>query len=175
MTGRPKRGRHAAAMAGARRLAAALALGAALGAAGPAGASSTSVTTNSYVAHSTSSDIDLSCKDMSLEISGSTVKLEGTCNGGSGASRVTLDSSTMPRVACPQSGANAGKLVWSSKGGFLENTAGPHVDTGGTGKTYRLAGTCGIDIHNQANDQAVDTLVLDTKIKNKNGELQWSP
>ena len=158
-----------------RRLAPALVLGAVLGSAGPAGASSTSVTTNSYAAHSTSTDIDLSCKDVSLEVSGSTAKLKATCNGGSGASKVTLDSSTKPRVACPQSGANAGRLVWSGKGGFLDNTAGPHVDTGGIGQSYRLAGTCGIDIHNQVNDQAVDTLVLDAKIKNKNGEFQWSP
>ena len=157
------------------RVAMAAALAAAL-VVGPAhtGASTGTVTTNTYRASSTSSDIDLSCKDLSLSVSGSTAKLKGTCNGGQGPSSVRLETGTASRVECAQAGTNAGRLVWGQNG-FLDNTAGPHLDTGGTGTSYRLAGTCGIDIHNQTNDQVVDTLALDAKIENDKGELKFSP
>ena len=139
-----------------------------------AGASTGTVTTNTYSASSTSTDINLSCKDLSLSVSGTSAKLAGTCNGGSSQTSIALESATTERVACPQSGSNAGKLVWGS-GGFLANTASPHADTDATGKKYLLAGTCGIDIHNSVNDQAVDTLQLDGKITNKSGAFSFSP
>ena len=140
----------------------------------PASASTSTVTTNTYSASSTSTDINLSCKDLSLSVSGTSAKLAGTCNGGSSQTTIVLESSTTERVACPQSGSNAGTLVWGS-GGFLANTAAPHADTDATGRKYLLAGTCGIDIENSVNDQAVDTLQLDAKITNKSGSFSFSP
>ena len=122
------------------RLFAALAAAFALASSVPGAVSATGVTTSSYDASSTDSDIRKSCKQLRVSSAGT---LTGRCN--SNASDTTFDLTA--QVACynvskePEWVANipSGVTNWS----YLASGQSKGVEIGSTGKSYYLKVNCG--------------------------------
>lgn len=124
------------------------------------------VTTNSYITDSTSSNIEESCKNLDFTTTGS---VTGDCNTGGGSTKSTqLD---LRRYA----GCDGGTLKWGSSLGLVSSStylAGADVEVSSNGKNYLLSGTCSTS--SGATDTGVDTLKLSDRVKNSKGDFQYS-
>ena len=122
------------------RLLAALAAAFALALSVPGVVSATGVTTSSYDASSTDSDIRKSCKQLRVSSAGT---LTGRCN--SNASDTTFDLKT--QVGCHNNTKEPFRVAnqdssdtnWS----YLASGQSKGVETGSTGKSYYLKANCG--------------------------------
>ena len=133
--------------------------------------SGNTVTTNIHDATSASDDIDVSCKDLSMDTAGT---LHGTCQyevekpwGRELETKsTTLDLESL--IVCYQ---RTGELGWGT-GGFLDNTNDAAISLSSNGQAYVLAGVCDVA---GGTDTTVDTLELGGRISNDDGNFKHSP
>ena len=130
-------------------------------------AAADTVTTNAYDAASTSSDIDVSCKDLQFDQG----NIEGECNYADGDD-VSTQATTLVRedgIACA-SGGRGWKLHFSTEGDpdevELRNAA---VVVSTDGRRYRLKGLC---YHPTGGNNA--RVELTGGIGNSAGDFVWT-
>ena len=128
----------------------------------PGTAAATGVTTNSYDANSTDSDIRKSCKELRVSSAGT---LTGRCNPSS--SDTTFDLTA--QVGCHN---NTKEPFWAANQdpadtnwSYLASGQAKGVETGSTGKSYYLKANCG------STDME---LPLSRRITNSSGSFAFS-
>ena len=134
-------------------------------------------TTNTYDSGSTSDNIALSCKDLSITASGTNAgKLSATCNKSSGGSVVGNSTSIdMDDLVYCYVTTNLGPVIYFGTDSYDGSISGWSVSASSSGKKYNMGGTCNMD------DGSSGTSVLDISetgtsassgLKNTAGKLE---
>ena len=133
-------------------------------------------TTNTYDSGSTSDNIALSCKDLSITASGTNAgKLSATCNKSSGGSVVGNSTSINMDDLVYCHVFATGPVIYFGTTTYAGSISGWSVSTSSSGKKYNMGGTCNMD------DGSSGTSVLDISetgtsassgLKNNAGKLE---
>ena len=98
---------------------------------------SSTVTTNTYSSTSTSDDVDLSCKNLAMNSSGT---LSGDCNASGSTNASTLDMTN--NIACGASAGTSTAIAWRTTQNSYFEVSEWSIVLNSTGKKYLVEAKC---------------------------------